>query len=79
MLSFWQPYYADAMRALADAGAKVMVLDVAFAIPVKKWAPGNDELIAQAFGEVSPRMPVICAFVAANRTSRILNSPCHSI
>ena len=65
MLAFWQPYYADAMRALADGGAKVMVLDVAFAIPVKKWAPGNDEIIAQAFSEVSPRMPVICAFVAA--------------
>jgi adenylate cyclase len=65
LMSFWQPYYADAMRAAADAGAKVMVLDVAFSIPVKKYMPDNDGILAGAFAEVSPVMPVICAFVPA--------------
>src|SRR5665213_4399860 len=34
LLSFWQPYYADTIRATALGGAKVMVLDVAFGITV---------------------------------------------
>ena len=65
LMSFWQPYYADAMRAAADGGAKVLVLDVAFSIPVKKYMPENDGILAGAFAEVSPVMPIICAFVPA--------------
>src|ERR1700688_851815 len=26
---FWQPYYAEAIKGAADAGAKVLILDVA--------------------------------------------------
>lgn len=59
----WQKYYADAMRAAADAGAKVFVLDVTFAIPVAKYEPDNDAYLAEAFGTAMQKMPVICAFV----------------
>src|SRR4051812_45578760 len=31
---FWHPYYAEAIKASAAAGAKVLVLDVAFGVPV---------------------------------------------
>ena len=65
LYSFWHPYYADAIRAAAAAGAKVFVLDVAFAIPVAKYEPNNDSLLAQAFAEASPKMPVVTAFVAS--------------
>ena len=36
---FWHPYYAEAIKASAAAGAKVLVLDVAFGVPVGKWEP----------------------------------------
>src|SRR4051794_38909222 len=42
MLSFWQPYYAQAIRAVGAGGGKVMVLDVAFGAPVAKYEPQND-------------------------------------
>jgi adenylate cyclase len=61
--TFWQPYYADAIKAAADAGARVMVLDVAFAIPVAKYEPNNDAMLAEAFSYASSKMPVIAAFV----------------
>src|SRR5438309_8268969 len=62
LLNFWQPYYADAMRAAAQGGAKVMVLDVAFGIDVARYEKDNDALLAAAFAETFPRMPVVCAF-----------------
>jgi adenylate cyclase len=65
LYSFWHPYYADAIRGAAGAGAKVLVLDVAFAIPVAKYEPNNDSMLAQAFAEASPKMPVVTAFVAS--------------
>ena len=65
LYSFWHPYYADAIRGAAGAGAKVLVLDVAFAIPVAKYEPNNDSLLAQAFAEASQKMPVVTAFVAS--------------
>ena len=40
---FWQPYYADAIQGAAGAGAKVLILDVAFGIPVAKWEPRSEE------------------------------------
>jgi class 3 adenylate cyclase len=63
---FWQRHYADAIRAAADAGAKVLVLDVAFGIPVAKWEPDNDAALAQAVTEANQKMPVVSAFVASN-------------
>lgn len=62
---FWRPYYAEAIKGAADAGAKVLVLDVAFAIPVAKWEPENDSALAQAFIYTAPKMPVVSAFVAS--------------
>jgi adenylate cyclase len=60
---FWQPYYAAAIKGAADAGAKVMVLDVAFAIPVSRWEPDNDSALAEAFSYATSKMPVVSAFV----------------
>lgn len=63
--AFWHPYYADAMRASAAGGAKVMVLDIAFGISVAKYVKDNDQILAGAFAEINPTMPVVCAFVPA--------------
>jgi adenylate cyclase len=63
---FWQPYYAEAIQGAADAGAKVMVVDNAFLIPVKKWEPENDSELAGAYVAASQKMPVVLAFVASN-------------
>lgn len=63
--SFWHPYYADAIRGAAAGGAKVFVLDHFFAVPVARYEPDDDGLLAQAFAEASPRMPIITAFVAS--------------
>ena len=61
---FWHPYYAEAIKASARAGAKVLVLDVAFGIPVNKWEPDHDQMLAEAVVTAAPAMPVICAYVA---------------
>jgi adenylate cyclase len=63
--AFWHPYYADAIRGAANAGARVFVLDHEFAIPVTKYEPENDSLLAGAFAEASQKMPVVTAFVAS--------------
>ncbi|MGD1072315.1 MAG: adenylate/guanylate cyclase domain-containing protein [Bryobacteraceae bacterium] len=63
LFSFWQPYYADAIKAAADGGAKTFVLDVTFLVNVAKYSPDDDSLLAQAYSETMPRMPVVCAFV----------------
>jgi adenylate cyclase len=62
---FWQRYYADAIRGAADAGAKVLVLDVAFGIPVSKWEPENDGVLAEAVTYAQQKMSVVSAFVAS--------------
>lgn len=64
--SFWHPYYADAIRGAAEAGAKVFVLDHFFEVPVEKYEPGHDALLAQAYADASPKMPVITAFIASS-------------
>jgi adenylate cyclase len=61
---FWHPYYAEAIKASARARAKVFVLDVAFGIPVNKWEPDHDQMLAEAVVTAAPSMPVICAYVA---------------
>ncbi len=63
---FWQPYYAEAIQGAADAGAKVMVVDNAFLIPVRKWEPDNDSALAAAYVAANQKMPVVLAFVASN-------------
>jgi len=67
LLAFWHPYYADAMRAVALGGGKVLVLDVAFGVSVDDtYKVDNDHILAAAFQEVLPTMPVVCAFVASD-------------
>jgi len=63
---FWQPYYAEAIKGAADAGAKVLILDVAFGIPVGKWESNNDPMLAEAYTYAAPKMPVISGFVASS-------------
>ena len=65
LTAFWQPYYADAIQGAANAGAKVFVLDVFQAIPIEKYEPNNDSLLAQAFNQASATMPVVTGFVAS--------------
>src|SRR5947209_20220491 len=60
---FWHTYYAEVIRAAADAGAKVLALDVAFGIPVTKWEPSHDQLLGEAVATSTAKMPVICAYV----------------
>jgi adenylate cyclase len=64
---FWQKYYADAMLAAADNGAKVFVLDVFFGIPSGPYEKDNpphlDNDLAEAYGTASQKMPIVCAYV----------------
>ena len=46
LLAFWHPYYADAIKGAEMGGAKVIALDVAFGIPVDRWAKDNDRILA---------------------------------
>ncbi|QOY86164.1 adenylate/guanylate cyclase domain-containing protein [Paludibaculum fermentans] len=64
-LLLWHGYYEAAIEAAADAGAKVLGLDVAFPIPVNQWAAGFDERMAQAVISTSTRMPVMCGYAAS--------------
>lgn len=64
-LLLWHDYYAEAIEAAADAGAKVLGLDVAFPIPVNQWAQGFDERMAQAVISTSAQMPVMCGYAAS--------------
>lgn len=68
--SFWHPYYADAIRGAAQAGAKVFVLDHFFEVPVEKYEPGDDRLLAQAYTDASAKMPVITAFIASSANQK---------
>ena len=61
---FWRHYYAQAIQAAADGGAKVMMVDAAFAIPVAKWDPDDDSSLAGAYAAATPTMPVVLAWVA---------------
>jgi len=61
LLMFWHPYYAGAIRAAGEAGARVIGLDVAFAVPVAKWEPDHDRVMSEAVS--SSPVPVICGYV----------------
>lgn len=62
MKIFWNKHYADAIQAAGEAGAKVIGLDLAFAIPIDEYKPGYDELLAGAVS-TSP-IPVVCGFAS---------------
>src|SRR5580700_10677380 len=59
LYDFWHPYYAEAMKAVADAGAKVFVLDVAFGVPVTKYEPDNDSKLVEGVNYAMQKMPVV--------------------
>ncbi len=59
--AFWHPYYAQAIRGAQMGGAKVVAMDIAFGIPVEKWVPGNDALLADAVA--SAQIPVVIGLV----------------
>src|SRR5262245_35762119 len=63
LMMFWHRYYAEAIRAAAEGGAKVFGLDHHFVVPVRKWEPDLDGILMQAVSETSATMPVICAYV----------------
>jgi adenylate cyclase len=66
---FWRPYYADAIQGAAAAGAKVLILDAAFGIPVAKYASAehadDDSKLAGAYAAAFPTMPIVSAWVAS--------------
>jgi adenylate cyclase len=61
--AFFHPYYAQAIKGAELGGAKAVGLDAAFAIPVTRWAPNNDRLIAEAVA--SAQIPVVVGFIPA--------------
>lgn len=65
LLVFWHPYYAQAISAIAGAGAKVIGLDVAFGVPVSKWEPANDAALTEAVMTAASSAPVVCVYVSA--------------
>lgn len=58
-LLFWHRHYAEAIERLAAAGARVIALDMVFAIPVEPWAPGLDARLAAAIARAEPATPVL--------------------
>lgn len=62
LLIFWHPYYAQAIQAAGQSGARVIGLDLAFGVPVDKWEPDHDRLLAEAVS-TSP-VPVVCGYVS---------------
>ena len=67
---FWHKYYAAAIQAAAQGGAKVMALDVSFVIPVAKWEPDDDQVLTAALLSVAQTMPVICGFIPSTATTQ---------
>ena len=65
---FWQPHYAQAIRAASDGGARAMGLDLAFGVNVGKWEKDYDQLLAGAL--VTASMPVVCAYVPELNTNQ---------
>ena len=65
---FWHPYYADAIRAAGQGGAKVIGLDLSFGVPVEKWEPDLDHILADAVA--SSPIPVVLAYVPEHLTNQ---------
>lgn len=64
---FWHKHYASAIRAAGAAGAKVIGLDLAFGVPVEKWEPDYDRVLAEAVS-TSP-VPVVCGYASELNSS----------
>jgi CHASE2 domain-containing sensor protein len=64
---FWHKHYASAIEAAGMAGAKVIGLDHAFGIPVDKYEPDYDRLLAAAVS--SSPVPVVCAYATELNTN----------
>jgi adenylate cyclase len=64
---FWHQHYANVIRAAGQAGAKVIGLDLDFGIPVDKYEPDFDRLLAEAVS-TSP-VPVVCAYATATHAN----------
>src|SRR5882762_3024447 len=64
LLMFWHPYYAEAIKAAAEGGAKVMGLDWQFTVDIRDYEPDHDQMLAQAYIETIQKMPIICAYMA---------------
>jgi len=62
---FWHPYYAEAIHAAADGGAKVFMMDIVFGVDVSKYEKNHDQMLAQAVIETAGTMPVVCANIAS--------------
>jgi adenylate cyclase len=62
-LMFWHPYYATAIQAAGEAGAKVVALDHAFGIPVDKWEPDIDRMLGEAVS--SSPIPAVCGYATS--------------
>jgi len=65
---FWHKYYAEAIRAAAQGGAKAIGLDATFGIPVEKYERGLDQAIAETVA--SSPVPVVCAYVERLNSNR---------
>jgi adenylate cyclase len=65
LLMFWHPYFAEAMKAAAEGGAKVMGLDWQFTVDIRQYEPNHDQMLAAAYLETVGKMPVICAYIVA--------------
>jgi len=63
-LLFWHRYYARAIEAVANAGARALGLDVVFPIPVESWTPGADRELAAAVLRAQTVMPVVCGYAS---------------
>src|SRR6266404_4239525 len=61
--AFWHPYYAEAINAAAEGGAKVLMMDIAFGVDVRKYEPDHDRLLAAAVSANVETMPVVVANV----------------
>jgi adenylate cyclase len=66
---FWHPYYAEAVRAAGEAGARTIGLDVAFGVPVNNWEPDLDRQMSEAVS-ASP-VPVVCGYVPSLNDNQV--------
>jgi adenylate cyclase len=64
-LLFWHGYYAEAIERMAEAGARVVALDMVFGVPVERWAPGLDPRLAGAAMAAESRGTAVLVGTAA--------------
>ena len=69
---FWHPYYAAAIRAAGEGGAKVIGLDAVFSVPIDKYEPDYDRLLGEAV--INSPVPVVCGYVPTHQGNRAVQS-----